>query len=105
MLDVEIGEVRCLLVARRRRTPVEIAGGTELSPREREVAQLVAKGYPNKTIAAVLGISSDTVATHLRRIFAKLDVHTRAAMAARVVEDDLAKSTVRYVYGVSSIEM
>ncbi len=58
-----------------------------LSPREQEIARMVAEGYPNKTIAAVLDISSWTVGTHLRRIFAKLGVRTRASMVARLLED------------------
>ena len=56
-----------------------------LSPREREIVRLVAKGLPNKAIADVLDISLWTVATHLRRIFAKLGVGTRAEMIARVI--------------------
>jgi DNA-binding CsgD family transcriptional regulator len=49
----------------------------------------VAKGLPNKAIADVLDISLWTVATHLRRIFAKLGVGTRAEMIARVLGDGL----------------
>lgn len=60
-----------------------------LSPREREIVRLVARGLPNKTIATVLEISSWTVATHLRRVFAKLEVTTRAAMVARAAEAGL----------------
>jgi DNA-binding CsgD family transcriptional regulator len=45
---------------------------------------MVAAGYPNKTIASILEISSWTVASHLRRIFIKLEVSSRAAMAARL---------------------
>jgi DNA-binding CsgD family transcriptional regulator len=47
---------------------------------------MVAKGYPNKMIAAVLDISPWTVCTHLRRIFAKLGVCSRAAMVARLAD-------------------
>jgi DNA-binding CsgD family transcriptional regulator len=86
MLDVELDGVRCILIAQHeapRSRPVA------LSPREQEIARMVAEGYPNKTIAAVLDISSWTVSTHLRRIFAKLGVHTRAAMVASVLEDGL----------------
>ncbi len=54
-----------------------------LSPREAEIIHLVATGLPNKCIGAVLEISTWTVATHLRRIFAKLGVNSRAAMIAR----------------------
>ena len=44
---------------------------------------MVAKGYANKTIASVLDISSWTVSSHLRRIFSKLGVTSRAAMVAQ----------------------
>ena len=57
-----------------------------LSPREREIARMVAKGYPNKTIAGVLDVSTWTVGTHLRRIFLKLGVGSRAAMVAKLID-------------------
>jgi len=57
-----------------------------LSPREQEIVQLVAKGFPNKSIAAILNISPCTVATHIRRIFDKLNARSRAEMVARVLE-------------------
>lgn len=56
-----------------------------LSPREREIVLLVALGYPNKIIAHKLSISIWTVTTHLRHIFAKLNVSSRAAMVASVL--------------------
>lgn len=80
ILDMEVDGVRCLLL----RVP-EVQSA--LSPREREIARMVAKGYPNKTIASVLDISSWTVASHLRRVFSKLGVSSRAAMVARLLED------------------
>ncbi len=61
-----------------------LAEDVHLSPREAEIIRLVAAGLPNKCIGAVLEISTWTVATHLRRIFAKLGVSSRAAMIARV---------------------
>jgi DNA-binding CsgD family transcriptional regulator len=82
ILDVEVDGVRCLLL----RVPEARAS---LSPRETEIARMVAKGYPNKTIASVLDISSWTVASHLRRVFSKLGVSSRAAMVARLLEDGL----------------
>ena len=48
---------------------------------------MVGLGYPNKTIAANLGISSWTVSTHLRRMFAKFGVRSRAALVASVLEE------------------
>ena len=56
---------------------------TMLTERELEIATLVALGWPNKQIADHLHISEWTVSTHLRRIFAKLGVHSRAAMVYR----------------------
>jgi DNA-binding CsgD family transcriptional regulator len=55
-----------------------------LSPREREIVRMVALGHQNKVIAGALNISSWTVSTHLRRIFTKLGVNSRAAMVAKV---------------------
>ncbi|MCB0208589.1 MAG: helix-turn-helix transcriptional regulator [Anaerolineae bacterium] len=60
-----------------------------LSPREQEIVRLVAKGHSNKVIAKVLDISPWTVSTHLRRVFVKLEVSSRAEMVARVLEADL----------------
>jgi len=52
-------------------------GGARLSPREEEILGLLASGALYKEIAGSLGISLDTVRTHLRRIYEKLHVHTR----------------------------
>ena len=55
---------------------------TALSPRELEILRLVAQGLPNKAIAQTLDISPHTVASHLRRMFVKVDVRSRAALVA-----------------------
>ena len=89
LIDTEIDGVRCLLV----REPKVTKPCVSCSPREREIARMVAKGYPNKTIAAVLEISSWTVGTHLRHIFGKLHVSSRAAMVARMIEAGLIEKT------------
>lgn len=60
-----------------------------LSPRELAIARLIAQGLPNKHISLILEISPYTVATHLRRIFVKLGVSSRAAMVARLHEKRL----------------
>ena len=54
-----------------------------LTERELEITTLVALGWPNKQIADHLHISEWTVSAHLRRVFAKLGVHSRAAMVYR----------------------
>jgi DNA-binding CsgD family transcriptional regulator len=88
LLDEEIDGARYLLVRSQPKIPY---AQVLLSPREQEIARMVAKGHPNKVIAAVLDISPWTVSTHLRRIFAKLGVGSRAAMVARLLEDDLMR--------------
>ena len=59
--------------------------GVGLTVREREILTLLADGLGNKQIAARLGISRNTVKTHLELLFDKLGVSTRAqAVAAGV---------------------
>jgi DNA-binding CsgD family transcriptional regulator len=80
VFDADVDGVRYLLV----RLPKSTLNHPQLSPREHEIVRMVALGHSNKIIADVLNISAWTVCTHLRRIFAKLGVGTRAAMIARV---------------------
>lgn len=96
LIDTEVNGSRYLLV----RMPKLNRNRVQLSPREQEIVRMVAKGHPNKVIADVLNISSWTVCTHLRRIFAKLGVGSRAAMVAQLLElgvlpNDHRTSTVR----------
>ena len=58
--------------------------GPPLSPRERAVLELVARGLSNKEIQTVLAMAEGTLKNHLKRIFEKLGVNdrTRAAMVA-----------------------
>ena len=54
-----------------------------LSRREREILEWVARGKSNTTIAGILGISRNTVDTHLRRTYEKLSVTDRTVAAVR----------------------
>ena len=65
------------------------AGATVLSKREREILALLADGLVNKQIAARLGISTNTVKTHLELLFDKLGVATRAEAVATGVKRGL----------------
>lgn len=56
-------------------------GAEALSSREREIAGLAASGKTNPEIAELLGVSVNTVKTHLSNIMAKLGVSGRVAMA------------------------
>ena len=55
----------------------DAASAPVLTQREREILALLADGFGNKQIAARLGISTNTVKTHLELLFDKLDVSTR----------------------------
>ena len=52
----------------------------QLTPRERDVAQLVIAGWTNAEIADKLFISESTVKSHVKRIYEKLDVANRATL-------------------------
>ena len=60
-----------------------------LTPREREVLQLVSKGLTNKEIGAQLHIAENTVKNHLRNILEKLHLQNRAQAAAYAVREGL----------------
>jgi DNA-binding CsgD family transcriptional regulator len=72
--------------------PARPAASASLSPREQEIARLIIRGLPNKTIASVLDISPWTVGTYIKRIFAKLNVNTRAEMVAKLLREDLLEA-------------
>jgi DNA-binding CsgD family transcriptional regulator len=86
LFDVEVDGLRYRLVQSEAVRSSHVPSAAPLSPREQEIVRMVSLGYPNKTIAAVLEISSWTVNTYMRRIFAKLNVASRAAMVAKVME-------------------
>ena len=64
--------------------PVEDADG--LSPREREVLQLIAEGHTNKQIAEILNISIKTVQAHRTSLMQKLDLHDRGELIKYAIQ-------------------
>lgn len=69
-----------------RPTPRAADTAAELSPREREVLDLLAQGFLYKEIADRLGVSYETVHTHIRRIYEKLQVRTRTEAVAKFLK-------------------
>ena len=63
---------------------VLIADACGLTPRERDVLAVLARGYDVARVQEELGISEGTALTHKRHIYQKLDVHTRAELLDRV---------------------
>jgi DNA-binding NarL/FixJ family response regulator len=64
----------------------------ELTPRERDVLDALARGRPNGTIAADLGLAPKTVGNHVSAIFTKLGVATRAEAVVRARHEGLGGS-------------
>ena len=54
-----------------------------ITARERDVLLMIGQGYSNKRIARTLEISPETVKSHVKHIFSKLDVATRSAAVSR----------------------
>ena len=57
--------------------PHEVVWARALSPRELDVALLVARGLPNKVVAQALGLADGTVKLHLHSVFRKLGATSR----------------------------
>jgi DNA-binding NarL/FixJ family response regulator len=68
---------RGYIVLSDRREPLAETGGQTLTPRERDVLAMLARGLSNKNIAARLSLAENTVKFHVASILAKLDATTR----------------------------
>ena len=71
-----------------------------VSPRENEVLQLLSKGYRYKEIADRLGIATETVRTHLRRIYEKLQVTSRTEAVVKYLQRGQVESSKSPRYGI-----
>jgi DNA-binding NarL/FixJ family response regulator len=70
-----------------------VAKGEDLSPREREVLELLAHGYLYKEIADALHISVPTVSTYIRRVYEKLHVRSRTEAVVKLTHFPKASVT------------
>jgi DNA-binding CsgD family transcriptional regulator len=75
-----------------RRATDDRRGVRALSPREREVVRLVAEGQTGPEIADELGISHDTVRTHVRNAMDKYGARSRAHLVAKAIGDEPPRS-------------
>ncbi|MFO1316540.1 MAG: helix-turn-helix transcriptional regulator [Burkholderiales bacterium] len=64
---------------------VDALAGLGLSPQQREIAAGLARGASNHELAERLGLSANTVAYHIKQLFARLDTHDRQQMVGRVL--------------------
>ena len=90
--DPVFGGARCAVL---RVEPTEKAQATvldNLSRREREVARLLVAGYSGVNVAAISGLSENTVRTYVRRLYTKVGVSNRADLVRKLVSPDQPKS-------------
>ena len=79
--------VKCLFESRDNEDELELVknaadgGGTFLTLREKEILIMIASGVSNRKISTILGISTNTVKTHVYNIYSKINVPTRLQAA------------------------
>lgn len=86
--DPVFGGARCAVL---RVESMEKAGAQPLdglSKREREIARLLVAGYSGVNVAAIAGLSENTVRTYVRRLYAKLGVSNRADLVRKLVSPE-----------------
>ena len=66
-----------------------IQTGAPLTPHERRVLGLLVEGHNYKTAAATLGVSVNTVSFHVRRVYEKLQVHSKSEAVAAALKNHL----------------
>ena len=74
----------------RHQAELNLARWRVLSPREQEVAALICLNCTNRQIAARLGISPETVKTHVRNLLGKFRLRTRAELRRALAEWDFS---------------
>jgi DNA-binding CsgD family transcriptional regulator len=62
---------------------------SRLTPREREIVQLLAEGKSSKEVAVVLGLSVKTAETHRSNIMRKLDLHSVSDLVLYAVRNNI----------------
>lgn len=98
--DIGIGPVAVFQFTRRDedelldvRTAAGVADLSLLTPRQREIATLVAEGLSNPQIAAKLGLKPRTVTSHLEHVFARLEIRSRTELTRLIVSGDSHSSS------------
>jgi len=83
--DPVFGAGRCAVVRVETSEKTTAAAMDGLSRREREIARLLVAGYSGVNVAAIAGLSENTVRTYVRRLYTKLGVSNRADLVRKLV--------------------
>lgn len=90
--DITSKLVSGLSVRGRPAHPGAAESAAALTPREREVLELVARGFTNKEIAAKLAMSENTARAHVRSLMQKLNVDNRTRLAVQGTREGMGES-------------
>ena len=83
--DPVFGAGRCAVLRVQHTESANVAAMDGLSRREREIARLLVAGYSGVNVAAIAGLSENTVRTYVRRLYAKIGVSNRADLVRKLV--------------------
>ncbi len=90
--DPVFGGARCAVLRVERTEKQNVTALDGLSRREREIARLLVAGYSGVNVAAIAGLSENTVRTYVRRLYTKIGVSNRADLVRKLVSPDQPSS-------------
>lgn len=90
--DPVFGAARCAVVRVEAPEKQNAQAMEGLSRREREIARLLVAGYSGVNVAAIAGLSENTVRTYVRRLYLKLHVNNRADLVRKLIQPDPVSS-------------
>ena len=64
----------------------------KLTPKESQVLQLIAEGYPTRDIADIQGVSIKTISTHRENIMEKLGIHSVAGLTKYAIREGMTSA-------------
>lgn len=88
----DVANGKCVISPEISRTIAGVSQKPQLSERHRTILEYVAKGLSNPEIGKLLGIGPDCVKAHLKIIYSRLDVATRAEAVAFALRENLLKT-------------
>jgi DNA-binding CsgD family transcriptional regulator len=90
--DPVFGAAKCAVLRVEPQDKPGVAAMEGLSKREREIARLLVAGYSGVNVAAIAGLSENTVRTYVRRLYTKLGVNNRADLVRKLVAPEPASA-------------
>jgi len=103
LVETRAGSLGLTLPAVQPVRPLASNPAARLTPREREILQLLVYDCSNEEIATALGLSAKTVAQHLSNLIEKFQVHSRTGVVLHAVRDGLIPLPTESISGTSAV--